>query len=244
MTHGLFIAGTDTAVGKTTVGVGLARLAWRAGRRPVPYKPVETGCDPEPRDARRLWLAAGCPGTLAQVCPYPLALPAAPAAAASDAGIRLDVADLASRAEELAKGGEFLLVESAGGLLSPLSRTETAADLAQRLRLPVLLVARTALGTINHTALTLRELERRGLLVCALVLVRTTQALEPHERTNAELIEATSGVSLTGTLPYLAPHALSDPDQVAAALLQAIGAPAIAELIGDVREPRVDSSDK
>src|SRR5205814_544908 len=83
-----FIAGTDTGVGKTTVAVGLARLALRGGRTPIPYKPVETGCDPQPADALRLWEAARPPTTLAETCPYPLALPAAPAAAASAAGVR------------------------------------------------------------------------------------------------------------------------------------------------------------
>jgi len=156
--RGLFIAGTDTGVGKTTVAVALARLASRVGRIPIPYKPVETGCAPDAEDARRLWEAARPPIRLVEVCPFPLTLPAAPAAAAAAIGIRLDVAALAQQGLSLGTRGDFLIVEGAGGLLAPYDGASTNADLAVHLGLPVLVVARTALGTINHIALTLSAL--------------------------------------------------------------------------------------
>ncbi len=219
---GLFVAGTDTGVGKTTVAVGLARLALRRGRVPIPYKPVETGCDPTPHDARRLWEAARPPMTLAETCPFPLALPAAPAAAAAVAGLRLDLTDLVGRADNVASRGDFLLVEGAGGLLVPYVGASTNADLALLFGLPVLVVGRTALGTINHVALTLAELARRKLVVAGVILSRATGPSAPHEISNVDLIAAVTGTRPLATIPFLSPSDLADPDRIADALAGAV----------------------
>jgi len=228
---GLFVIGTDTGVGKTTVAAGLARLALRRGRRPCPFKPVETGCDPDPLDAQLLWEAAGRPFALTEVCPFPLALPAAPAAAAQAAALDLDLDDLVRRAQAAASHGDFLLVEGAGGLLVPYAGALTAADLAARLRLPVLVVARTSLGTINHTALTLGELARRNIAVAGLVMVQVSAAAEPHARWNDDLITALTQVRAFGTLPYVGPAAARDPDVLASALEASLGPTTIARLL-------------
>jgi dethiobiotin synthetase len=229
---GLFVAGTDTGVGKTTIGVGLARLARRRGRRPIPYKPVETGCIPTPEDALRLWQAAEPPTTLAETCPFPLPLPAAPAAAAAEVGIQLDLGDLVRRGRALSRRGDFLLAEGAGGLLAPYVDTTTNADLAAGLGLPILLVGRTALGTINHVALTLAELRRRDLPILGLVLVRTNEAIGPHEASNGALIEALTGLRPLGTIPFLSPTALREPEAVADVIERALPAPALHALLG------------
>ena len=244
---GLFIVGTDTGVGKTTVGAALARLARRRGRRPVPFKPVETGCDPEPLDARLLWDASGRPIPLADVCPYPLVLPAAPAAAAQAQGAVLDLQLIARRARAAADAGDFLLVEGAGGLLVPYAGRLTTADLAADLGLPLLVAARTALGTINHTALTVAEIRRRALPLAGVLLVRTTALAEPHERWNADLIEASAGVRPLGTLPHVGDTRARDPDALADALLSALGDATIARLLEGgplLRRSPVGSSDR
>jgi dethiobiotin synthetase len=231
LSAGLFVTGTDTGVGKTTVARGLARLARRQGLRPIPFKPVETGCAPDPEDARLLWEAAGRPVPLAEVCPHALALPAAPAAAAAAAGVRIDLDDLARRARAIGEAGDLLLAEGAGGLLVPYAGSETAADLIARLALPVLIVARTALGTVNHTALTVRELERRRLPVAGLVMVRGTAEAGPHEAGNPDLIEAAAGVRPLGVLPYLSTAELADADRIADRLEEALGAGALQVLL-------------
>jgi dethiobiotin synthetase len=232
VTRGLFVAGTDTGVGKTTVGVALACLLRRAGRAPIPFKPVETGCAPEPADARRLWEAAGRPVSLAEVCPFPLALPAAPSAAAAEVGLRLDVADLARRGLALVPRGDFLLAEGAGGLLAPYQGATTNADLAAHLGLPILVVGRTALGTINHVALTLAELGRRRVPVAGVLLARTTAGVAPHEATNVDLIQQVTGVRPLGTLPFLSEAELADPERIADALAGALPPQALARLLG------------
>jgi len=230
---GIFVTGTDTGVGKTTVAVALARLCSRRGGLPIPYKPVETGCAPEPADARRLWEAARRPIPLGDVCPFPLELPAAPAAAAAAAGIRLDVASLVRHALEIATRGTFLIAEGAGGLLVPYVGRDTNAEIASGLGLPVLVVARTALGTINHVALTLSELSQRRLPLAGVVLVRCGFPIEPQEATNTQLIEQVSGVAPLGTLPRLNDADARDPDRLADALERALPSAALARLLGE-----------
>jgi dethiobiotin synthetase len=228
---GLFVTGTDTGVGKTMVARALLQCARRRGLHPVPYKPVETGCDPEPEDARALWEAAGQPIPLAAVCPFPLRLPAAPLLAAQEQDLSIGLDDLVRRAGTAADGGDFLLVEGAGGLLVPYAPGATAADLAARLALPILIVARTALGTVNHTALTVREAARAGLRIAGVVLSRATADAGPQEHGNDALIAAACGVTPLGTLPYLDERRRRDVNAVADALTGSIGEQALARLL-------------
>jgi dethiobiotin synthetase len=227
----LFVAGTDTGVGKTTVGSGLLRLAIQRGRRPIPFKPVETGCAPDPLDARLLWEAAGRPVRLDEVCPFALELPAAPAAAAALVGLRLDVADLARRGLALADRGDFLLVEGAGGLLAPYAGAITNADLAAGVGLPVLVVGRTALGTINHVALTVAELRRRGLPLAGIILVQHDPVPGPHESANGDLIADLIGERPIGTLRHLSTADAANPDRVATALAEDVPEPVLNRLL-------------
>jgi dethiobiotin synthetase len=231
MPRGLFVTGTDTGVGKTIVAAGLLRLASRDGRVPIPFKPVETGCDPEPADARRLWRAARPPFPAADVCLHALPLPAAPALAAQAAGVRLDVDRMAERARVLAGRGDFLLVEGAGGLLVPYAGAETTADLASRLGLPVLVVGRMALGTINHVALTLAEAARRGLTVAGCLLNRTEAVVGAHEPGNVDLIAAITGSRPLGIVAHLG-DARDDDDRAADAVRDALGLEGLRRLLG------------
>jgi len=229
---GLFVTGTDTGVGKTTIAIALLAAARRRGLRPVPFKPVETGCDPDPADARALLTASASELPLSIVCPYALRLPAAPSAAAAAEGLRLAVDRLAELGRSASRGGDFLLVEGAGGLLVPYAGAATAADLASRLGLPVLLVARTALGTVNHTALTLREAARAGLEIAGVVFNRATPEIGPHEPGNVDLVEALTGVRALGLMPFLDNDSRADPERAADALIGSLGPGAIDHLLG------------
>src|SRR5690242_18280132 len=128
-TPGLFIAGTDTGVGKTAVGCALLRAAHRRGHRPIPFKPAETGATPDPLDAYLLHQAAGAPVPRDRVCLYALPLPAAPQAAATESGVTISLSAILQRARDLAAAGDGLLVEPAGGLLVPYAPDLTGADL-------------------------------------------------------------------------------------------------------------------
>lgn len=202
---GFFVVGTDTGVGKTTFTRGLLRALRGNGHQPVPYKPVETGVgEPEATDAAALARAAQTPLHLRQICPFSFPLPVAPVVAAAEQGIALSVRALLNATPP----GSPLVVESAGGLLSPLSARQTNADVAEAFGLPVILVARNSLGTINHCALALAELRRRQLPVFALVLVNVAPP-GPDGGTNARCIEDLCGLRPRLTLPF-APTATDD----------------------------------
>jgi dethiobiotin synthetase len=173
---GLFITGTDTEVGKTYVAALLARTLRGAGLRVGVYKPAASGCRREgpelvSDDALLLWEAAGRPGTLDQVCPQRFAAPLAPSVAAAAEGRCVDER-LLHEGLSAWSGCDVVLVEGAGGLFSPLSQRWLVADLALRLGYPLVVVARNALGTINHTLLTLHAAATygTGLTVAAVVV--------------------------------------------------------------------------
>ncbi len=144
------------------------------------------------------------------VCPILFPDPVAPAAASGSSPITLSA--LLAFARRAASFGGPLIVESAGGLLSPYATNLTSADLASALGLPVLLVARNALGTINHTSLAVAELRRRSIHCLGTVLVTTTDQPSPDQDSNAHFIAAATGQAPLGSLPFLttlAPAALA-----------------------------------
>jgi dethiobiotin synthetase len=227
---GLFVVGTDTGVGKTAVACALARIAHRSGKTFVPFKPVETGCSPDPADARALWLAADQPVPVEQVVRYTFPLPAAPSVAATAAGITVDILSIVDRAASLRSQGAGLLVEGAGGLLVPFAGTSTTVDIALCLALPLLLVGRAALGTINHCCLATNEIRRRGLALAGIILVETSPGSHDPKLDNLRQIELISGVRPLGVLPFVTDPS---PDRLADALLAALGAYRVARLLGD-----------
>ena len=125
-TRGLFIAGTNTGVGKTHVAAMIARALAASGRRVGVYKPAASGCREAAEgliadDAVALWEAAGQPLTLAQVCPQRFLAPLAPPRAALAEGRRVDAALLRTGLEPWLAASDVVVVEGAGGLMSPLS---------------------------------------------------------------------------------------------------------------------------
>jgi len=174
---GLFVTGTETGVGKTYVGVLIARALCAAGRRVGVYKPAASGCrhlrgELVSDDAAALWDAAGRPGPLHRVCPQRFLAPLAPHLAAREEGRRLDPELLRGGLEYWRRRADVILVEGAGGLMSPLGDDEYVADLAFEFRFPLIVVARNGLGTINQTLQTLIAAAtfRDGLSVAGIVL--------------------------------------------------------------------------
>jgi dethiobiotin synthetase len=154
--RGLFITGTGTEVGKTYVTALLARALVAQGKRVGVYKPVASGCrEAEGRrisdDAMTLWRAAGEPLTPEQVCPQRFLAPLAPNIAAAAEGKRVDESLLRIGIDPWLDACDVVLVEGAGGLLSPLSDNDFNVDLAADLGFPLVIVAPNRLGTINDT---------------------------------------------------------------------------------------------
>lgn len=206
---GIFILGTDTGVGKTSVAVALLHILASSGAKPVPFKPVETGAYPRPADAARLLAASMRKDIPLQiVCPITFPEPVSPAAASI--GSPLTLTTLLAHARQAASYGCPLVVESAGGVLSPYSPTLTSLDLATAFGFPVLLVARNGLGTINHTALAVAEIRRRSVHFLGTVLVNTDPECSPDQPSNSSLILAATGQSPLGILPFVASQTHTD----------------------------------
>jgi dethiobiotin synthetase len=215
--RGLFITATDTGAGKTFVTAGLARLWRREGRPFRVCKPVATGAENDwSEDTRLLAEAAGDPD-LAAITPYTFAVAAAPPVAARLAGTSLRLQDLAAAVRRRAAEDHALLVEGVGGLLCPLTQRETVADLAVELDLPLLVVARRSLGTLNHTLLTVEAAQRRGLRLAGVVVTATTPVRGTAEETVIEELRQRLTTPLLAVLPHQ-PNA----DDGAMAALQAV----------------------
>ena len=160
MAIGLFITGTGTGVGKTYVTALIAHALRNAGKRVGVYKPVASDCELRDGqltspDAVALWEAAGRPGTLEQVCPQLFAAALAPHLAARAEGCRVDQQLLRDGIQFWLESSEVVLVEGAGGLMSPISDDDYNADLAAEFGYPLVVVAANELGIINATLQTL-----------------------------------------------------------------------------------------
>ena len=210
---GLFITGTDTGIGKTLVGCGLA-AAWTAqGKRIGVLKPAETGC-PErngalyPDDAVRLagfaGLTADGPDDWERLCPYRFPLPVAPSVAARQVGVRIEPERLVQRYSDVAKHHDVTIVEGAGGLLVPLVGRYSFADLARDLAIPVLVVVGSKLGALNHALLTLDCIRTRGLPLLGYVLNHPNAESDDAIMTNAGTLAGLTDVPCRGVIPHLA----------------------------------------
>jgi len=175
--RGLFITGTNTGVGKTYVACLIARTLAAEGRRVGVYKPIASGClrsggELISPDAISLWEAAGRPGQRDRVCPQQFEAPLAPHRAARAEGKQVDRELLYRGIEFWHDLAEIVLIEGAGGLLSPVDEDLYNADLANEFGYPLIVVAANALGVINQTLQTLVTAAtfRDGLEVAGVVL--------------------------------------------------------------------------
>lgn len=208
---GVFVTGTDTGVGKTLVACAIARALRTRGVGVGVLKPAETGAGPAgPLDALALRAAAGCNDPLDDVCPEARALPAAPAVAGEAEGRPIDLGRIRSAYARLRARHEVLVVEGAGGLLVPLTVSFSMADLAAELGLPLLVVARGALGTVNHTLLTLEVAAARGLGVAGVVVSHGPAALSAADARNLGILRHILGPRLLAELPALASPSEAD----------------------------------
>jgi len=206
---GLFVTGSDTEVGKTYVTAMIARWLHEQGVRVGVYKPAASGCptvDGEllAEDALALWSAAGKPGELSAVCPQKFAAPLAPHRAAEAEGKQIDVDLLRSGLDYWKSRSEFLLVEGAGGLMSPISQDDYVADLASEFGYPLLVVVPNTLGVINQTLQTLITAAtfREGLPTAGVILNDSAGQADPSTDTNPAELAARCGPPLLAHVPH------------------------------------------
>lgn len=205
----LFITGTDTGVGKTHAACVIARQLAACGLRVGAYKPACSGAERNNDgaflwdDVERLRSAINVAATVDEICPQRFVAPLAPPLAARAEGKTVDGALLRAGVEAWRDRVDVLLVEGAGGILCPLTDVETFADLAVDLAFPALIVARTGLGTINHTLLTVEAARRRGVTVAGVILCESRpNGDDPSIAGNPAEIERRSGAPILGVIPH------------------------------------------
>jgi len=195
------ITGTDTAVGKTMVGAGLARALTGRGLEVLAVKPVESGTPAQAAASEDGAILAAATG---QARPRHaltrLRAPLAPPVAAVEQGVLLDMDAWCAEIGAYAAAADIVLVEGAGGVLSPLTATETSRDLARKLGARTVLVAADRLGTLNHTLMAMEALEHAGVPTAAIVL-STPAAADPSTGRNAEALRKFSGYDRITVLP-------------------------------------------
>lgn len=218
--NGLFVTGTDTGVGKTAITAGLAGYL-RSPTHQTRYgdgkghsldvgvmKPIATGAVQRDgklisSDAVFLKTVSGVPDLLYDICPLVYALPTSPEIASRGQSCPVDLELIRTRFRKLSERHAAMLVEGVGGWRVPLCGKFTVRELAVELGMPVLVVGRSSIGTINHCVLTVEAIRRARLNPAGVVLVRTTPGPpDPSEATNAEQIESLGEVKVLGTVPY------------------------------------------
>ncbi|WP_447980573.1 dethiobiotin synthase [Candidatus Nitrospira bockiana] len=208
---GWFIAGTDTAVGKTLVTAALAVALRTHGLRVVAMKPIETGYLPDgtdESDAERLRRASTVSCAPDLRAPYRFPLPLAPLAAARAAGGHIDLEVVLEHIALAGSRCDVVLVEGVGGVLVPLAEKATVRDLIVRLSFPVVVVGRCELGGVNHALMTVETLERgeaatAGLFLNSARRPGTDPYTEIQRDSTVRLIQEHCTVPVFGPLPHL-----------------------------------------
>ncbi len=206
---GIFITGTDTGVGKTFVTSGLITAFKEMGLSVCPMKPVETGCSMKngsliPKDTLRLIKVSKNEEPLDVINPYRFKLPLAPAVAAKLEGVVIKKQKILSAYKKLSRKYDMTIVEGSGGLMVPVYKQYLFVDLVKELSIPLIIVSRPGLGTINHTLLTTEAAQNRGIYIPGIIINYTINKRRKSlaEKTNPEIIKKLGGVRILGIVPY------------------------------------------
>jgi dethiobiotin synthetase len=206
---GFFITGTDTGVGKTVITVAVIKAIRLLGLSACGMKPIETGCIKEgdvlvPSDGMFIKTIAHMDEKVKQISPCCFESPLAPLPASEIEGIPVNLEEIKKSFLKLSKDYEAVVVEGLGGLLVPIERDYFVIDLARNFGLPVIVVSRPGLGTLNHTMLTVKYAIKEGLNVAG-TIINYTQPPEDTlaEDTNPEIMKQISPIPIIGVFPYL-----------------------------------------
>ncbi|NUO07597.1 MAG: dethiobiotin synthase [Candidatus Brocadia sp.] len=208
MGKGYFITGTDTGVGKTIVAGGLAALYKDRGLDVGVMKPVATGCKRVNNalvsdDAVFLKLSAEVDDDYELINPYSFEQPLAPTVAARLSNTKIDLEKIRMDYDSLCEKHDYLIIEGIGGLLVPLDEYYFVVDMASEMELPLIVVCRPTIGTINHTLLTVSYARQHGLDVKGIIINESTEDSDDTvKKTNADEIKRLSGLPVFGTIPF------------------------------------------
>lgn len=227
MLKGVFILGTGTGVGKTIVSAVIVRSLISMGIKAGVMKPFETGCGNAliPSDGTFLRDMAEMDDPLDLITPVRFEQALAPMVAAEVEKKTIELDRVFDAYKELSGKYDFMVVEGIGGLLVPLSklhipnsssRAYYVTDLVRDFKLPVVIVTRPALGTINQTLLSVNCAIKEGLQVLGIIINSTTSSEDTiAERTNPDVLKELCPVPVIGTVPYINPATKSNVDMTA-----------------------------
>lgn len=210
MGRGIFITGTDTGVGKTFVTAGILNALKAMGVSTCPMKPVETGCAIKggllvPADALNLLEISGLNEPLDAVNPYRFRHALSPAAAAEEVNAVISMRKIMSQYKKIENRYDLTIVEGAGGLMVPLYKKYLFIDLIKEMHIPLIIVARPGLGTINHTLLTLKAARDEGITVIGVILNHSNKTVKDASVGSNPLAIASIGkVDILGEIPFTA----------------------------------------
>ena len=211
--NGIFITGTDTGVGKTIISAALLCALKSTGVDAIYMKPVQTGCQRQGKKliAPDLDFVLSVSGFLPSekerglLAPYCFCRACSPHLAAKTEKKPISLTKIKNIFKNLTRQHDFVVVEGAGGILTPLSSKQTMLDLAKALDLPIIVVAHPGLGTINHTLLTLHILKEAGLKVLGVVLNYSTNTKKGLiEKNNKDTLEHTGKTRAVYEFPFIA----------------------------------------
>ena len=204
--NALFISGTDTGVGKTFIAAALARLLTRKGVRVGVMKPVESGVNDVSQlgaDANLLCWAAVNDQPAELVSPYRLKNPVAPAVAASHEGVKIIPSVIKDAFDTLCASHDFVIVEGAGGLMTPIAGGFLMADLINLLQIQTLFVCRPDLGTINHTMLSLFTAQQLNISTAGYIINGMPKHPDMAQERAPHSLASLAAAELLGVTPYL-----------------------------------------
>ena len=208
MNRGVFITGTDTEVGKTVVSAGIAGALKARDINVGVMKPVATGAMMTEEglisgDVEFLLKSIGSDDPRKLINPVSIELPLAPLVACRLDGIQIDLNTITDAFQRLIRTKEFVVVEGIGGVWVPITEDYFVFDMIEDLGLPVVVVARAGLGTINHTLLTIKALQHREIPIKGFIIngINEKEATIA-EKTNPKIIEEISSIPLLGILPF------------------------------------------
>ncbi|MBI3584045.1 MAG: adenosylmethionine--8-amino-7-oxononanoate transaminase [Nitrospinae bacterium] len=208
MNKGVFITGTDTGVGKTVVSAGLALSLRHKGLDVGVMKPIQSG---DRGDTEFLIKVSGVKDEIELVNPCYFKKPLAPLTASKIEGVKINITAIKNAFDELCKRHDIVIVEGIGGLFVPLTEDYFVSDLILELNIPIIIVSRPNLGTINHTLLTVKHARESGIDIIGVIFNETKKKKKGlAEKTNPSIIEKLSGVPILGTLPYIQSVSITD----------------------------------
>jgi dethiobiotin synthetase len=206
--RGLFITGTDTGVGKTLIAGAIAKILSQKGKNAGVFKPIATGCKKTKNgfvseDAEFLAHCIDNKLGLDVINPVKFEKPAAPFACEKAENRKVDFVKIAIAYNHICSKTDFVIVEGIGGIKVPITKNIDVLALAKAFNLPVVVVTRSKLGTINHTLLTIDAVRQTGLLLAGIIINGYDEKTKDFaERTNAAIIKEVGKVEFMAVVPF------------------------------------------